>query len=200
MLGKMAAPAAMAIVLALGAQAQPVPAPAQPAAPRVQPAPRPAPAAAPRAVPAAAAKVNPAVERVAQAIGRAGVKRCHQIMAHVAKFLIENGDAGYTIKILGDNPDAAPAMLTLETTHASLGTTRYATVITVPNDKCAGYYEQSIYWAAPCPQVKAANFGNFPAVRPLLRGIGVSEPSAQLQLSFVPAGQGCMTVKKEIFR
>jgi hypothetical protein len=91
-------------------------------------------------------------------------------------------------------------MLTLESSHATLGTTRYATVVVVPSESCSGYYEQSIFWPTACASVKATNFANFPQSRPLLRNIQASAASPSVSLLLMPAGTGCVSMKKEIFR
>ena len=80
--------------------------------------------AAAHGAPAAPPKPAP-LERLGASLAKAGVKRCAPILRHVAAFLIENGDAAFSVKTLGTAPDTSPAMLSIESAHTSLGMTRY---------------------------------------------------------------------------
>jgi hypothetical protein len=147
----------------------------------------------------AAPKLAP-IDRLTQQLTKAGVKRCLPIVQAVGKFLIENGEAAFIVKSLGANGDTSPVMVTTESSHRSLGTTRYSTLTVVPAESCAGYYEQSIYWAQACAAVRTTNFANFPPPKALQKNILTSAASPTVSLYLMPAGQGCVSIKKEIFR
>lgn len=140
------------------------------------------------------------LDRLGAQLAQAGVKRCAPIVRAVAAFVTENSSAAFIVKPLGSRADVSPVMITVESAHANLGTTRYTTIMVVPTENCSGYYEQTIHWAATCPVVKTRNFANFPTPRPLLRNIQVSAASPTVSLQLMPAGQGCVSIKKEIFR
>lgn len=144
--------------------------------------------------------VQAPLDRLGAQLAQAGVKRCAPIVRAVAAFVTENSSAAFIVRPLGSRPDVSPVMVTVESAHANLGTTRYTTIMVVPSESCSGYYEQTIHWAATCPVVKTRNFANFPAPRPLLRNIQVSAASPTVSLQLMPAGQGCVSIKKEIFR
>ena len=140
------------------------------------------------------------MDRLGAQLARAGVKRCAPIVRAVAAFVTENSNAAFVVRSLGTVPDSSPVSVTVESAHASLGTTRYATITVVPSESCSGFYEQTIYWGIACSVVKTQNFANFPATRPILRNIQQSALSATVSLQLMPAGQGCISIKKEIFR
>lgn len=140
------------------------------------------------------------MDRLGSQLARAGVKRCAPIVRAVAAFVTENSNAAFVVRSLGANPDTSPLNVTVESAHAQLGTTRYATITVIPMENCSGFYEQTIYWGATCDVVKQRNFANFPAGRPILRNIQLSSLSKTVSLQLLPAGQGCVTIKKEIFR
>jgi hypothetical protein len=154
----------------------------------------------------AAAQVAPAapapksIDRISATMAQAGIKRCAPIVRRVAEFLIEDGVAGYRVRLTGAVPDQSPIVLTMESRHRALGTVRYATVSVVPQANCSGFYEQSIYWPVTCNVLKANNFANFPAAKFLHSAVALSEASATVQLAMLPAGGGCVSIKKEIFR
>lgn len=140
------------------------------------------------------------LDRLSAQLAKAGVKRCAPIVRAVAAFVTENSKAAFVVRSLGAVPDTAPAVVTVESAHAALGTTRYATISVVPSENCSGFYEQTIYWPAACPAVKAQYFANFPATKPILKNIQLSAASPTVSLQLMPAGTGCVTMKKEIFR
>jgi hypothetical protein len=141
----------------------------------------------------------PASERLAAEMTQLGIKRCAPIIQHVAQFLMEGGEAGFQIKLLGTPADETSVIVTIESSHADLGTTRYATIMVAPKESCSGYYEQSIYWTSGCTTLKQSNFANFPDTTPLFRYVQTSAASPTVLLYLMPAGEGCVSVKKEIF-
>jgi hypothetical protein len=152
------------------------------------------------AAPSTGAPKPTVAARFSVAVAKAGIKRCAPIVTRVAEFLIETGDAGFSLKSLGRDPDTSPVLVTLESAHAGFGTTRYATIVVIPKESCSGYYEQTIFWAKPCAKLKQENFANFPVTKPLLRNVQASAASPTVSLYLMPAGAGCVSMKKEAFQ
>ena len=65
---------------------------------------------------------------------------------------------------------------------------------------CSGMYEQVVYWSQPCDVIKATIFAKFTGEHLLLRDVKVSDSGPALELYLTPAGTGCVSVKKELFR
>jgi hypothetical protein len=61
-------------------------------------------------------------------------------------------------------------------------------------------YEQVIYWSQPCDVVKSTIFAKFTGEHVLTRDVKVSDSGPAIELYLTPAGGGCISVKKELFR
>jgi hypothetical protein len=161
---------------------------------------RPAAAAAPNAVAAAMGPVvQPPAQRLAQALTQIGLTACAAPVMQAGSFLFENGEANFTIQPLGPDANRWPTVVMIEGAHATMGKTRLSTLTIAPGAGCSGFYQQVIYWPQACPELKRTVFAPFTSTRVLLRNVQISELNAGVQLYLMPAGTGCVSVKKELF-
>lgn len=138
-------------------------------------------------------------QRMADALTSIGMTRCTTRAVQVGRFLMEGSEANFTVQPLGPNGDMWPTVIMMESSHATNGTTRLSTISISPN--CAGFYQQTIYWAQPCTVLRSGTFAAFTGTRRLLDEVSVGELDVATQLYLMPAGsQGCVSVKKEMFR
>lgn len=138
-------------------------------------------------------------QRLADALTSIGMTRCTTRAVQVGRFLMEGSDANFTVQPLGPNGDMWPTVITMESSHATNGATRLSMISVSPN--CAGFYQQTIYWNQPCAVLRSGTFAAFTGTRRLLSDVTVSELDFATQLYLMPAGpQGCVSVKKELFR
>lgn len=138
-------------------------------------------------------------QRLADALSSIGMTRCTTRAVQVGRFLMEGSEANFTVQPLGPNGDMWPTVITMESSHEANGTTRLSTISISPN--CAGFYQQTIHWAQPCAVLRSGTFSAFTGTRRLLANVTVSELDVATQLYLMPAGpQGCVSVKKELFR
>lgn len=148
-----------------------------------------------------AAAPSPA-DRLAAALGQIGLTACAGPVQRAATFLFEDGQANFIIQPMGPDANRAPTVITIESGHAALGRTRLTTLTVSPGAGCPGFYEQTISWPTPCAELQRTVFADFKQARPLMRQVTVSELNAGLQLYLLPSpsGQGCTSVKREMFR
>jgi hypothetical protein len=148
-----------------------------------------------------AAVLSPA-DRLATALGQIGLTACAGTVQRAASFLFEDGQANFIVQPMGADPNRAPTVITIESSHANLGRTRLTTLTVSPGVGCPGFYEQTISWPTPCAELQRTVFAEFKQIRPLMRHVTVSELNAGLQLYLLPSpsGQGCTSVKREMFR
>lgn len=162
--------------------------------------PQPAPGL-PRVAPIAAAK-PPArkalSDRMAAELRTAGVTACAANLKRMIDFLAEKGDGGYRVQLIGENKAPSMILVTLETVHAAIPLSRYSLIGVVPAQGCMGFYEQTMHWTTACPTLKQQTFPNFPATGVIGRSIQYAAASASVNLTLIPAQQGCITVKKEV--
>jgi hypothetical protein len=113
-------------------------------------------------------------------------------------FIFEGQAAKFIAQPLGLDADRWPTVFVIESADPAGGHTRLSTLMVSPN--CAGMYEQVIYWVQPCKVIKSTVFAAYVGEHAMLRDVTVSESGPALQVYLSPAGRGCLSVKKELFR
>jgi hypothetical protein len=123
---------------------------------------------------------------------------CATSVTQAMTFLFEGGQANFIAQPLGPDSDRWPAVFTIESVAPGGGHTHLSTLMIAPN--CSGMYEQVIYWGQPCDIVKSTIFAKFTGEHVLKRDVKVSDSGPAIELYLTPAGAGCVSVKKELFR
>ena len=119
-------------------------------------------------------------------------------MQRVTDYLFDRQDAKTVAQPLGLDADRWPTVFTIESGDSTGGGhDRFAILTIAPN--CSGMYQQTIYWPTPCALVKSTMFGKFSGEHPLLRDVKVADDGPALQVYLMPAGTGCVSIKKELF-
>ncbi len=123
---------------------------------------------------------------------------CAVSVQQAMTFLFEGSHAQFTAQPLGPDSDRWPAVFVVETVPPAGGHSHLSTLMIAPN--CSGMYEQVIYWSQPCDIVKSTIFAKFTGEHVLARDVKVSDSGPAIELYLTPAGTGCVSVKKELFR
>jgi hypothetical protein len=152
----------------------------------------PKPAAAPAATPS---NTHP----ITQAAVKAGVLACAARVNQVANFLTANSQSGAFLFTPGAQPDQRLFSTSLEVSSPNTPPA-YASASFAPNQAngCAALYETVSYWPSACDKVAAQQFaglkdGGKLGTRTQLLVLG---PSSRVFL--MPAGTGCVSIKKEV--
>lgn len=141
-----------------------------------------------------------AEDRLEAALRQIGMTQCAGVVTKAARFLFEDGEVNFTVQPLGPDANRWPTVIMIEGAHKAAGATRLTSLTVSPGAAgCAGFYEQVIAWPTPCDQLKATTFAAFQNTKIILRNVKVSELGPGLQLYLMPAGAGCVSVKKELF-
>ena len=140
---------------------------------------------------------NP-TQQVLQAMSAMHLTACAGTVQQATNFLFEGQDANFVAQPLGPDADRWPTVFVVESADpAGSGHNRFATLVVAPN--CSGMYEQTIYWPQPCALIKSTVFAKFSGEHALLSDVKVSDSGPALQVFLMPAGAGCVAVKKELF-
>ena len=123
---------------------------------------------------------------------------CAASVQQAMTFLFEGSNAHFIAQPLGPDSDRWPAVFTVESVPPGGGHTHLSTLMIAPN--CSGMYEQVIYWSQPCDVVKSTIFAKFTGEHLLTRDVKVSDSGPAIELYLTPAGAGCVSMKKELFR
>lgn len=148
-------------------------------------------AAAPATTPA------PAFNAVTSTLQRAGVRRCAAKIQRVTEFLTTNGRTGTIVFPLGNDPDNSIVSLSTEIQTGPIVSYSGSTFAPV-GDGCSAVYESVTHWQNSCDEVVAAQYAGFPAVGALQQRIRVLSNQPNVRIMLVPAGTGCVVIKKEL--
>ena len=132
---------------------------------------------------------------------RSGVSKCLARINQVTGF-VTGTNANSGMVLTSGNKDANTSITSSVIEVEGGGTTSFISTSFAPgpgNADCSGTYDAVVYWAAPCAQVATANFGTFkPAPRPLLKAVNMLDGGPFVKVFLMPAGTGCVSIKKEM--
>jgi hypothetical protein len=143
-------------------------------------------------------QASPNVNRITPAALRLGPSSCASRINQVTNFLITGTqDAGALIFPATTNPDMFSLSIELPLKDASA----YASASFTPNQNgCTGMYETVVYWPQKCEDVGEKQFGTFKKEGALSKNIFIRNGGESIKVFLMPAGKGCVAIKKEIAR
>lgn len=160
-----------------------------PAKPSVPPAP------VATASPQPALSLNP----VAQGAAKQGVKSCLKRINQVTSFIASNANAGAFL-FPASPPDADQHVFSTSMEIVSPNALGYASANFAPvgSDGCGAIYDAVTYWNLNCGQTAAAVFPQLKPAGLIKQNIQILEGGATIRVFLMPAGQGCVAIKKEV--
>lgn len=134
---------------------------------------------------------------VTAALQKAGVRRCANQIQKVTDFLTSKSRTGTTVFPLAGNAD--DSLVSISSEIASGKVLTYAGASFAPRaDGCSAVYEQVSHWQNTCEEVFAAQYPGFKPMGVLQQQIKVFYNNPATRVMMVPAGTGCVVIKKEI--
>jgi len=142
------------------------------------------------------------VNNITQDALQAGIRTCANRINQISNFLTAGiSGIGHVMFIPSNNSDRQMASVSME---IPLKTgTAYASATFAPecgSNNCAGMYETVFYWPEKCASVAEKQFGAFKKAGALSKNIYVRDDGKSTKVFLMPAGTGCVTIKKEIIR
>lgn len=149
-------------------------------------------------VAAVAAPVTPLSNAVTQAAVQQGVFSCAGRINQVSSFLGYTPQTGALLMSPPAQPDQRLVPLAMEVATAS--GPAYVSVIFAPNQAngCGAAYDAVAYWSQRCEIVAAQQFVGLKKLGLLKKGITVLDGGAATKVFLMPAGSGCVSIKKEV--
>ena len=152
------------------------------------------PATAQQTKPGQQIKLNP----IAQAAAQKGVRKCLMRMNQVTNFVGANAKVGASLFVNDRNPDWKIASNSLAVRTSEQLTYVDAQYSPGPGNSCSAAYEAITYWNASCQIVANKIYGSFKPGKPLGQAISSLSGSKNLHVFLMPAGKGCVSIKKEV--
>jgi len=150
----------------------------------------------------AATQAKPVINGVTQAAFNAGVKTCAGRINQVTNFLTAGTKgSGAFLFVPPANPDQQMFSVSMEI-PTSASTFAYASASFAPNQAngCGGMYETVVYWPQNCNAVAKSNFANLKVTGVVAKNIAVLDAGVSTRIFLMPAGSGCVSIKKEIIQ
>lgn len=156
-------------------------------------------AAKPAAAPASgnAASSNGA-NAVTQAAVQKGVLTCASRINQVSNFLGFGPQAGALLMTPPSQPDQQLIPLAMEIPTES--GSAYVSASFAPNQAngCGAAYDAVVYWPQKCEAVAAKQFAGLKRIGQMKMSITVLDGGVTTKVFLMPAGSGCVSIKKEV--
>ena len=166
----------------------------------------PAKAAAGKQAPATAQQAQPAVQTtnaITQAAVKAGVLTCAERINQVSNFLTTGSNSGVFLFVPTADPDKRMFSASLEIQpQAKDASPVYASMSFAPNQAngCGCLYETVSYWDKSPDELIKAQFPKLKKVGVLYKNITVLDAGQNVRIFIMPAGKGCVSIKKEVLQ
>lgn len=152
--------------------------------------------------PAAPAQTAVSINKITQVADKSGIKACTGRINQVANFLTAGvPGVGAMLFLPPANPDQQLVSVSMEIPIKGAAAA-YASASFAPNQAngCGGMYETVVYWPQKCDVVANKNFGTLKKIGALSKAIFVRDGGVTTKIFFMPAGTGCVSIKKEVIR
>lgn len=155
------------------------------------PANKPAQAAAP-------ANTAPVTNGITQAAVQQGVLNCASRINQVSNFLGFNNQSGAVLMTPPNAQDQRLIPLAMEIPTES--GSAYVSAQFAPNQAngCGAAYDAVVYWPQKCEAVAAKQFSALKKVGQMKKDITVLDGGLATKVFLMPAGSGCVSIKKEV--
>lgn len=146
-------------------------------------------------VPAALPSV---VNAVTQTAVSTGALACAGRINQVSNFLGYTPQAGALLMTPLAQPDQRLIPLVMEVPNES--GTAYVSASFAPNQAngCGATYDALVYWPNKCDAVAAKHFAGLKKIGQLKKAIAVLDGGVATKVFLMPAGSGCISIKKEV--
>lgn len=136
---------------------------------------------------------------ITQAIVKSGAGDCRARANQVVNYLTTGSQSGAFL-FLPPQADGTKRLTSASLEVRSPQQVAYASASFAPvgSGRCDAVYDAVAYWNANCQEVAAKNFGQFKPVGAIKQNIFILEGGPQARVFLMPAGVGCVSIKKEV--
>lgn len=147
--------------------------------------------------PAVAANAGGA-NAIAQAAVQKGVLNCVGRINQVSNFLGYSPQVGALLMVSPSQADQRVLPLVMEVPGE--GGSAYISATFAPNQAngCGATYDAVVFWPLACDEVATQKFATLKKRGPLRQAITVLDGGAATKVFLMPAGSGCVSIKKEV--
>lgn len=134
-----------------------------------------------------------------QVTQNAGVRSCKPLADKVNRYLIADSQASGLLFIAPENANGRIFSGTLEI-ESKQGSTTYASASYAPYGEvgCGVAYDAVTYWKESCAEVSSKVLKDLRPLGPLGSKITMLDGGPAMRMFLMPAGAGCIQIKKEV--
>jgi len=147
--------------------------------------------------PAAVQPMSGGANAITQAAVQQGALNCATRINQVSNFLGFGPQAGAVLMMPPSQPDQRLIPLAMEV--QTEGGSAYVSATFAPNQAngCGAAYDAVVYWPQKCEAVVARQFAGLKRVGQMKTNITVLDGGPATKVFLMPAGSGCVSIKKE---
>lgn len=136
---------------------------------------------------------------LSQVTQNAGVRTCKPLADQVNRYLIAESQSSGVLFVAPENANGRIFSGTLEI-ESRQGTTTYASASYAPYGEvgCGVAYDAVTYWKESCAEVSAKVLKDLRSIGPLGSKIAMLDGGPAMRMFLMPAGSGCVQIKKEV--
>jgi hypothetical protein len=136
---------------------------------------------------------------LAQVTQNAGVRTCKPLADKVNRYLIADSQSSGVLFIAPENANGHVFSGTLEI-ESKQGSTTYASASYAPYGEvgCGVAYDAVTYWKESCAEVSSKVLKELRPLGPLGSKITMLDGGPAMRMFLMPAGAGCIQIKKEV--
>jgi len=148
--------------------------------------------------PAAVQPISGGANAITQAAVQQGALNCASRINQVSNFLGFGPQAGAVLMMPPSQPDQRLIPLAMEV--PTDGSSAYVSATFTPNQAngCGAAYDAVVYWPQKCEAVAAKQFAGLKRAGQMKTSITVLDGGPATKVFLMPAGSGCVSIKKEV--
>ena len=127
-----------------------------------------------------------------------GMLNCVGRINQVGKFVGFGPQAGAILMAPGEHPDQRLTSFSMEV--PSEGSPAYVAATFAPNQAngCGAVYEAIVYWKQSCDALASKEYASLKRIGQMKAAITVLDGGVSTKVFLMPAGSGCLSIKKEV--
>ncbi len=152
----------------------------------------------PASQPTPAAAESGGINTITRAGFDGGVLGCASRINQVTKVLGFGPQAGAVLMLPPSQPDERVASVSMEI--PTDGGTAYVSASFAPNQAngCGAVYDAVVYWPLACDAVATAHFADLKRIGLLKKDLTLFDGGGSTKVFLMKAGNGCISIKKEL--
>lgn len=143
-------------------------------------------------------KAETAEQVISQAAQAMGVRACKPLTEQVTRYLVGNGQSSATVFAAPSNANARMFSNSIEIVNAQTVTYSSAHYAPTGETTCGVVYDAVTYWKESCSDVSSKLFKDMKPLGLLGSKISTFDGGPAMRMFLMPAGSGCIQIKKEI--